>query len=62
MSDHQAITCGARTAVVEALISTRLAGCRCAGWEDITVALWGTRVSPSTASDPNKKIYATIEG
>ena len=28
--------------------------------EDITEALWGTRVSPSTVSDLNKKIYATI--
>jgi hypothetical protein len=25
--------------------------------EDITEALWGTRVSPSTVSDLNKKIY-----
>jgi hypothetical protein len=30
--------------------------------EDITEALWGMRVSPSTVSDLNKKIYATIEG
>ena len=29
--------------------------------EDITEALWGTRLSPSTVSDLNKKIYATIE-
>ena len=29
--------------------------------EDITEALWGTRVSPSTVSELNKKIYATIE-
>jgi transposase-like protein len=29
--------------------------------EDITEALWGTRVSPSTVSDLNKKIYARIE-
>jgi transposase-like protein len=26
--------------------------------EDITEALWGTRVSPSTVSSLNKKIYA----
>ena len=26
--------------------------------EDITEALWGTRVSPSTVSNLNKKIYA----
>jgi transposase-like protein len=29
--------------------------------EDITEALWGTRMSPSTVSDLNKKIYGTIE-
>ena len=29
--------------------------------EDITEASWGTRVSPSTVSDLNKKIYGTIE-
>jgi hypothetical protein len=29
--------------------------------EDITEALWGKRVSPSTVSDLNKKIYGTIE-
>jgi putative transposase len=29
--------------------------------EDITEALWGTRVTPSTVSDFNKKIYGTIE-
>jgi hypothetical protein len=29
--------------------------------EDITEALWGTRVSPSTVSNLNKRIYATIE-
>jgi len=29
--------------------------------EDITEALCGTRVSPSTVSNLNKKIYAKIE-
>ena len=29
--------------------------------EDITEALWGTRVSPSTISNLNKKIYSKIE-
>jgi transposase-like protein len=29
--------------------------------EDITEALWGRRVSPSTVSELNKKIYATID-
>jgi len=29
--------------------------------EDITEALWRTRISLSTVSDLNKKIYGTIE-
>ena len=29
--------------------------------EDITEALWGERVSPSTVSELNQKIYAQIE-
>ena len=29
--------------------------------EDITQALWGTRVSPGTVSNLNKKIYERIE-
>ena len=29
--------------------------------EDITEALWGTGILPSTVSDLNKKIYGTIE-
>ena len=33
-----------------------------AGGEDITEALWGTRVSPSTVSNLNKMIYAKIKG
>jgi hypothetical protein len=38
-----------------------LAGVSVRRVEDITEALWGTRVSPSTVSDLNKKIYGTIE-
>src|SRR5262245_40094268 len=38
-----------------------LAGVSVRRVEDITEALWGTRVSPSTVSELNKKIYATIE-
>src|SRR5258708_39005995 len=38
-----------------------LVGVSVRGVEDITEALWGTRVSPSTVSDLNKKIYGTIE-
>jgi putative transposase len=45
----------------EALIEMYLAGVSVRRVEDITEALWGTRVSPSTVSDLNKKIYATIE-
>ena len=38
-----------------------LAGVSVRRVEDITEALWGTRVSPSTVSDLNKKIYERIE-
>ncbi len=38
-----------------------LAGVSVRRVEDITEALWGTRVSPSTVSDLNKKIYGTIK-
>ena len=46
--------------VEEALIEMYLAGVSVRRVEDITEALWGTRVSPSTVSDLNKKIYETI--
>ena len=42
-------------------IEMYLAGVSVRRVEDITEALWGTRVSPSTVSDLNKKIYGTIE-
>jgi putative transposase len=38
-----------------------LAGVSVRRVEEITEALWGTRVSPSTVSDLNKKIFGTIE-
>jgi transposase-like protein len=38
-----------------------LAGISVRRVEDITEALWGTRVSPSMVSNLNKKIYAEIE-
>ena len=44
------------TSVEEALIEMYLAGVSVRRVEDITEALWGTRVSPSTVSDLNKKI------
>jgi len=47
--------------VEEALIEMYLASVSVRQVEDITEALWGTRVSPSTVSDLNKRIYATIE-
>ena len=38
-----------------------LAGVSVRRVEDITEALWGTRVSPGTVSNLNKKIYAKID-
>src|ERR1700739_4124807 len=49
------------SSVEEALVEMYLAGVSVRRVEDITEALWGTRVSPSTVSDLNKKIYGTIE-
>src|SRR6188474_3147574 len=49
------------SSVEEALIEMYLAGVSVRRVEDITEALWGRRVSPSTVSDLNKKIYGTIE-
>jgi transposase-like protein len=47
--------------VEEALIEMYLAGVSVRRVEDITEALWGTRVSPGTVSELNKKIYVQIE-
>jgi hypothetical protein len=49
------------SSVEEALLEMYLAGVLVRRVEDITEALWGTRVSPSTVSNFNKKIYASIE-
>ena len=49
------------TSVEEALVEMYLAGVSVRRVEDITEALWGTRVSPSTVSKLNKKIYAQIK-
>lgn len=49
------------SSVEEALMEMYLAGVSVRRVEDITEALWGTRVSPSTVSNLNKKIYAKIE-
>jgi transposase-like protein len=47
--------------VEEALVQMYLAGVSVRRVEDITEALWGTKVSPSTVSNLNAKIYKTIE-
>jgi transposase-like protein len=47
--------------VEEALVEMYLAGVSVRRVEDITEALWGTRVSPGTVSGLNAKIYKTIE-
>jgi len=49
------------SSVEEALIEMYLAGVSVRRVEDITEALWGTRVSASTVSSLNKKIYGHIE-
>jgi putative transposase len=49
------------TSVEEALIEMYLAGVSVRRVEDITQALWGTRVSPSTVSKLNQRIYRHIE-
>jgi len=47
--------------VEEALIEMYFAGVSVRRVEDITEALWGTKVSPSTLSELNKKVYRHIE-
>jgi transposase-like protein len=49
------------SSVEEALMEMYLAGVSVRRVEDITEALWGTRVSPSTVSALNKKIYKRID-
>jgi len=49
------------TSVEEALVEMYLAGVSTRRVEDITEALWGLRVSSSTVSELNKKIYVQIE-
>jgi putative transposase len=47
--------------VEEALVEMYLAGVSVRRVEDITEALWGTRVSPSTVSELNQKFPVHIE-
>jgi len=49
------------SSVEEAMIQMYLAGVSVRRVEDITEALWGERVSPSTVSELNQKIYSRIE-
>ncbi len=49
------------SSVEEALIEMYLAGVSVRRMEDITEALWGAKVSPSTISELNKKAYVHIE-
>ncbi len=49
------------SSVEEALIEMYLAGVSVRRVEDITAALWGTKVSPSTVSELNQKVYQQIE-
>jgi putative transposase len=48
------------SSVEEALVEMYLAGVSVRRVEDITEALWGTRVSSTTISELNKKIYTQI--
>jgi putative transposase len=49
------------SSVEEALVEMYLAGVSVRRVEDITEALWGQRVSPSTVSSLNQKIYEQID-
>ena len=49
------------SSIEEALMERYLAGISVRRVEHITEAPWGTRVSPNTVSELNKKIYGHIE-
>lgn len=49
------------SSVEESLMQMYLAGVSVRRVEDITEALWGVKVSPSTVSELNQKIYAQID-
>lgn len=49
------------SSIEEALVEMYLAGVSVRRVEDITQALWGTRVSASTVSELNQKIYGRLE-
>lgn len=49
------------SSVEETLIEMYLAGISVRRVEDITEALWGSKVSPATISELNKRAYVHIE-
>ncbi len=49
------------SSVEEALVEMYLAGVSVRRVEDITEALWGSRVSPSTISDLNQKVFERVD-
>lgn len=49
------------SSIEEALVEMFLAGVSVRRIEDITEALWGTSVSPSTVSDLNQKIFKRVD-
>jgi len=49
------------SSIEELLIEMYLAGLSVRRVENIPEALWGTRVSPSTVSELNQKVYAQIK-
>lgn len=53
--------CRREFSVEETLIEMYLAGASMRRVEDITEALWGTKVSPRTISNLNRKAYEHIE-
>ena len=53
--------CRRESSVEEVLIELYLAGASVRREEDITEALWGSKVSPATISELNKKAYIHIE-
>lgn len=59
--DENEEICLTENSVEEALIEMYLAGVSVRRVEDITEALWGTKVSPGTISNFNKKAYGHIE-
>jgi len=49
------------SSVEEAIVEMYLAGVSVRRVEDVTEALWGTRVSAGTVSELNQKVYVHID-